>query len=372
MLLESLYYRFANVRFRVVSAIMVTAGMVAIFIASFFVFRQSDTLPELRPYTDKHIAESGPFSASVDVGLFIRDFSQFDIIKRQFEMDATVWFVFSPAEARLSSIEQFSFLNGTITHKSAPDIELIDDKLFVRYEVKAQFHSELNYRYFPYEAHRLAIILTNTYATPSEMMLRTQDSQLNVSPQLLLGNWRIDDWKTHYGYSRARFDASDIRKTRETPEVVFSLSVGNIGMKNTLVIFVPLLFALLLALFSLLIPYKFENSHENALMFSVASASVASILAYRFVIQGLMPRVGYMTTTDYVFVLCLFVCMTIFLVHVLFFLTLMQRSLRLRRGEDITHLEGDRLAMKVNVSAALLFFVISLLVLVLLFIILVM
>ncbi len=371
MQLESVYHALASARVRVLPASVVTVLLIALFAASFFVFRLSDQLPKPLPYTPEQVAKFGPFAAKVDAGLFIRDFSRFDIINREFEMDATVWFTFNPADAKLSSVEQFSFLNGTITHKSAPDVELIDDQLFVRYEVKAVFHSELDYRYFPYESHQVAIILTNTYAAPSEMMLLTKDARFNLSPHLLLGNWQIDDWETDYGFSRAKFDTSDLRKVTETPEVLFSLLVVNIGVKNILVIFVPLLFALLLALFSLLIPYTFENAHENALMFSVASASVASILAYRFVIQRLMPSVGYMTTTDYVFVLCLLVCMAIFLLHILFFLTIIQRSLRMRRGEKVTQDEGERLTMKVNVAAALLFFVVSLMVLVSLYIILI-
>ena len=126
--------------------------------------------------------------------------------------------------------------------------------------------------------------------------------------------------------------------------------------------------ALLIALFSLLIPYKFEGARDNALMFSVASASVASILAYRFVIQTLMPQVGYMTTTDYVFLLCLVVSTVIFLVHVLFFIALMQRSIKLRKAKAaVRETAGEAVAVQVNVLSAGIFFVVSIVVAALLY-----
>ena len=360
-MLRFLHRFISNVQFRVLAASSVTLCVVSIFIASFFVPRISDPLPQPQTYTPKRLASFGPFTAKVESGLFIRDFSRFDVINREFLMDAIVWFTFNPAETNLASIEQFSFVNGTIKSKSSPDIEFLDDNLFVRYEVKVLFRSELDYRYFPYEDHRLAIILTNTAVTPSEMIYTTHDAAMNLSPMLLLGNWRITDWKTQYGYSDASFDATDVRKDTASPEAMFLLQVASVGVKNILIIFMPLLFTLLLSLFSLLIPYRFEAATENALMFTVASAAVASLLGYRFVIQTLMPQVGYMTTTDYVFVLCLMVSTVIFLVHLLFFLTLKQRALRLHNEAEAVRMRfGDEIVTKVNVLSAGMFFVISL------------
>ena len=361
MMISFLHRFVSNVRFRLVAATSVTAIVLGIFGASFSTTRISDPIPEPIEYTKARLASFGPFTAKVECGLYIRDFSRFDIIHREFLMDATVWFVFNPAETNLASINQFSFVNGTIKSKSTPDIAYIDDKLFVRYEVKVRFRSELDYRFYPYEDHRLAIILTNTYVTPSEVLYTTHDGALSVSPMLLLGNWRIKNWRTKHGYSDAEFDSTDARKDTASPEAVFELRVASVGVKNILIIFMPLLFTLLLALFSLLIPYKYDDTRENALMFTVASAAVASILGYRFVIQSMMPQVGYMTTTDDIFLLCLVVAMIIFLIHILFFLTLMQRSLRLdKESLAVRESQADAVVTQVNVLAAGMFFVMSL------------
>ena len=351
----------SNVRFRVLAASTLTLILVGIFAASFFVPRISDPVPQPLAYTPERLATFGPFAARVESGLYIRDFSRFDIINRDFLMDATVWFMFNPAETNLASIEKFAFVNGTIKSKSQPDIEFIDDKLFVRYEVKVAFRSELDYRYFPYEDHTLAIILTNTYVTPSEIIYSTYDAALNLSPMMLLGNWQVKSRRTDFGFSDASYDATDKRKNSASPEAIFLLHVTSLGVKNILIIFMPLLFTLLLALFSLLIPYRFGSTGDNALMFTVASAAVASILGYRFVIQNMMPKVGYMTTTDYIFILCLVVATIIFLVHNLFFLTLIQRALILEREpEQIRTRQGGAIVMKVNVLSAAMFFVMSL------------
>ena len=132
-MMMTLLHRFiSNVRFRVIAATSVTAIVLGIFGASFSVTRISDPVPEPIEYTPERLVSFGPFTAKVECGLYIRDFSRFDIIHREFLMDATVWFVFNPAETNLASINQFSFVNGTIKRKSSPDIAYIDDKLFRR------------------------------------------------------------------------------------------------------------------------------------------------------------------------------------------------------------------------------------------------
>ncbi len=75
-----------------------------------------------------------------------------------------------------------------------------------------------------------------------------------------------------------------------------------------------------------------------------------------------------MTTTDYVFLLCLVVSTVIFLVHVLFFLALMQRSIKLRKAKAaVRETAGEAVAVQVNVLSAGIFFVVSIVVAALLY-----
>ncbi len=330
--------------------------MAIIFYASIFKYRLSDKTPDLKPYTPSMIAEFGPFSAQVQTGLYIRDFSVFDVNNNRFKMDAIVWFEFDPNDILLSTIEKFSFINGTIDEKSAPDIKKKGNKIFVAYEVKVSFQTELDFYHSPFDSHRLSIILVNFYATPRELILKTHDTGFNISPLRHLSNWRLDDWTTDFGYSVAEFDKSDDAKRAYYPEAIFLIDFSNIGIKNILILFVPILFALLLGLFSLLVPYGLKEGREsNALMFSLASAAVASLLAYRFVIQTIMPNVGYATILDQVFMICLIVTTFIFLIQIIFFLTAIRR---IEEGPN-----PQKALDAVNFACMVLFFVLSVLVL---------
>jgi hypothetical protein len=315
-----------GIQFRVISAVVCTLFITALLIFSLSQQRISDVIPPLDHIDEKKLSELGPFAAQVNTGIYILDFATFDVLKGNFVMDAFVWFEFNPAEIGLEQIAKFSFVSGEILHKNDPDVwfDRYTQDTIAMYQVKVSFQSKPRFHYFPFDAHSIPILLTNTYVTPYEMIFTTTDSGFNISPRLTLANWNIGSVKTSYGFSQSVLDPYDDDKETESPEALFIINIMGIGIKNILIIFIPLLFGLLISLFSLLLSYAQEEGIK--FMRTLSSAGITSLLAYRFVIQSIIPNVGYSTTTDSIYTLCLLTAFIPFIMQIIFSMILQQSN----------------------------------------------
>ncbi|MCK4265154.1 hypothetical protein KAW80_02225 [Candidatus Babeliales bacterium] len=315
-MIKSLSKILVSHRFKIWLIVISTAIITGIFFLSIESnYKTKDVVPEFSALTRTEQKKLGPFFAKVKVGLYIKDFSRFDVINNDFVMDAVVWFEFNPAEVSLSQIEKFSFLDGEIKYKSKPDIKITDSRVFAKYEVIVGFNSDLRFHYYPYGYHRLPIIVTNNYIPTSGMVFITSDASFTVDKRMALSNWVIDDYTTDYGFRVTKFEQVDEKKHLAYPLAIFVVDFSNIGVKNALIIFIPILFSILLGLFSLLVPLVYGIYNWVGITF--ATAAITSILGYRFVIQNMMPKVGYTTITDAVYTLTLAIVFVPFVLQVI-------------------------------------------------------
>jgi hypothetical protein len=115
------------------------------------------------------------------------------------------------------------------------------------------------------------------------------------------------------------------------------IEFSSAGSKDALIIFIPILFTVLLGLFALLMPLAFDE--DNYLGLTLAAAAITSHLAYRFVIQTMMPSVGYTITTDSVYVFALvilFVCFAFIIIGSYIAATLTQKNAASREEKVLT------------------------------------
>ena len=108
--------------------------LVIFFIILFFVrtlsrFNSTDPLPPLKSITQESTKEFAAFTVHVNTGLFIRNFSYFNMIKNEFIADMIVWFEFNSDEITLNTVSRFSFENGEILKKSLPDVKIVNKKV---------------------------------------------------------------------------------------------------------------------------------------------------------------------------------------------------------------------------------------------------
>ncbi len=241
--------------------------------------------------------------ARVETGFIVTDVLDFDTRENEFKVDAVIWFSFDPSKISLETIDKFTFLNGSIESKSAPSTELLHNRILAKYSIRVSFSTVLDYKLFPVDDHRIVLTLVNKQVSPDEMIYEVKGADFIVSSQIRVHGWEFCDKYVEYGYIEIKIQKG---KVIQYPVVVFELDFKKIGFGGVMPVFVPLMIMFFMAMicFSLIA----IGRSDAALSISLANESV--MIGYLFVLQNLVPRVGYFTFANYIFV---FVFMVSFL-----------------------------------------------------------
>ncbi len=268
----------------------------------------TDPMPKIVPITSNTIKELGAFAVKVRTGLFIKNLPEFDPVKNAFTFESVVWFEFNADEIMLETIERFSFDRGTIISKTPADIRIVDNKIFAKYNVRFSMKCDLNYHKFPFEDHRIVIALGNNFVTPEEMYFTVDGSSFQIAPNIFPASWKLQDLNIDAGYQRLELDQEDKTKKSDTPNALFIINIIKAGSRKALIIFLPLFSVIFISLFSLAM-----NLTNVVGKVTLAISAVTALLGYRFVIEQMMPQVGYFTTTDEIYLFLLISAFIIFL-----------------------------------------------------------
>jgi len=299
---------------RFVLAFILCFSVLLIFLFSIFLENNSDPTPKMEFITGQTLKEFGQFSTPVKVGLYIKAFPVFNVNNNSFKIDAAVWFQYNPMFVDGSLLNNFSFLDGVIEYKSDPDKKILSGMVFVKYDVIVDIKSNLRFDHYPYCSHKIFLILLNNYLTTSEAYFVADDSGFNINPRIIISNWEIDYFSADYGYRLASFDRIDTRKTTSSPVACFEIGISPCGVKDILILIIPMLFIMLLSLLFLLIPLN-KNYYKSDM--SIAILPLSTFIAFRFVINTVMPDVGYSTIADNIFTGILVLIFLIFIVNLI-------------------------------------------------------
>lgn len=279
-------------------------------------FNPTDKIPELQIIDAAKQKEFGQLTAKVKTGLFIKNFSEFDVKKNSFICDCIVWFEFNSDEVMLSTIESFALDNGDVLSRSEPDVRIDGNKTIANYNVKLSFKANLNFHNFPIEGHRVALVLTNNFVTPRELFFTVDNGSFRIADGLFIADWVIRDTSTDAGFSVSALDRNDQTKLSSRPQVAFVINVDSKGIRKFLIIFMPILIAIFLSMFSFVAGVAGNKASQQRQV--LPTAAITAIIGYRFVIESILPQVGYFTTTDYFFLFMLMVAFWNFVFQTLF------------------------------------------------------
>jgi hypothetical protein len=133
-------------------------------------FTSLDRMPELIAITPDAMKEFGGNPGIAHVGLYIKDFTEFDMLKNEFIFAGILWFMFDPSIISLDTLAKFSFEKGDILATSPPSTRIVKGKLLTRYDIRVRLKTNLTYSQFPFDSHMLYVTLDNNYVTPGEIM----------------------------------------------------------------------------------------------------------------------------------------------------------------------------------------------------------
>jgi hypothetical protein len=278
------------------------------------VFSPADPAPEVQPLTPEAAKKIGISSKSITVetGMYIENFHEFDLTNNNFVITASIWFKFDPSVISLDTIGQFSFDKGDILSISKPDTKFIDKLLFAQYRIKLKFTTNLNHKTFPLNDHRIYLILTNKFISPKEIIFTASESGLTLSPNMIIAGWENVGHAVMTGYTQAQLERHDTKTTIYNPVVVFSIDFIRSGMRQIFVLVLPLFFVFFLALMTL----SLDPAEFAGMRISLSIANISALIGYRFIIENISPKVGYFLLSDHIFNLFLALVFMVFFFHI--------------------------------------------------------
>ncbi len=282
--------------------------LVSIFYSQTYKYTSTDPIPKIKK---TKISTENYFLKEVKTGLFIKNFSRFDIVKNEFVMNAIVWFEFDPHQISLNTIEKFSFENGKIIKQEPVKTKIIGNKIWANYKVTVEFTSNLDYKLFPLEDHKIYIGLINTEMNPYSEILVSHNTDLSIKKNIYTSDWKNIGCEVEYGYIDDTIDIDQKKKSNKYPIVYYELDFQKSGIKKTLAIFLPLYMIFFLSLFSLIINIK-NTSGILSLSVGSASALIFDLLA----IESMSPDVRYFTIANKLFLIFLILSFLILLINV--------------------------------------------------------
>lgn len=272
-------------------------------------FISRDPMPELLPLTPATIAQMGQ-PTEIKVGLYIKDFAEFNIVDNKFEFSGILWFYFDPSIISLATLGKFSFEKGKLLSVSEPSTRIVKGKLLARYDIRVSFKANPTFEAFPFDSHTIYITLDNNNVSPGELIFDSTYDELVLSPELSYAGWKIYGTRVYPGYSVARIDKSNRAYDVAHPRVVFALDFVHSGVRQGILIIFPLLLLFFMSMFT----FALDMANYKSSIASLSAGAITGILAYRFVIDRLAPQVGYFMESDSLFFLFLFaVCIAFFL-----------------------------------------------------------
>src|SRR3990167_4947684 len=267
-----------------------------------------DTSPSITTFTEQELKTIKP-DKIVKTGLYIKDFSKFDVNNNKFKFEGVLSFEFDPKAISPQQLDHFNFERGQIIYKSIPVLRKIGDKHLIYYSILVEFDNDMNYQRFPFDDHQLHIIFQNQQLSPDEVIFQSSNNRFIVRSSRYIEAWKGINTFATSGYVEEILER--IEKSQTTilyPRIVFSIDYSRYSFRPLFMILLPLLGLFLIIIFSL-IPTS-ENLYGTRLI--MCTSVVSALIFYLFAITPNTHKVGYMMISDYIYIYVLLCSMAIF------------------------------------------------------------
>jgi hypothetical protein len=281
-------------------------------------FTTSDKPTDIKAFTPKQHLEFQNDATIVKAGMLIKNISEFNITTNIVNFDAILWFEFNPTLLRSETIDNFSFINGEILDKKIILIRKTEDQLLIEYDVKVKITSNFDHTFFPFNDHKFDIVLTNDIVSSNEIIFQVSDSSFIIAENIKAYDRKIVGKSVKTGYRESFLEEKNVEKIIANPLAVFTLNFARAGLRQLSMILTPIFLLMFIGYYSFsLDPEKYASP-----VLSLSGLSVTGLLAYRYVIEVLSPKVGYFTLSDHIYTVNLLISCYIFIISVIQFIYL--------------------------------------------------
>lgn len=258
-------------------------------------------------------------SRDVEVKVYLIDIDGIDSVTQSFVANLTLvfrWHDPSLAHAGLDSISKdlseiwypkIQILNQQQLVKTFPQSAEVhpDGEVVFRQRVWGSFSQPLELREFPFDSQRLEVRLGSiSFGSQNIQLKPSADS--GVSEKLSIPDWEIKQWD---------FMAEDLRFDNESsriPGMVLSLEVKRDTNYFKFKVILPLVLIVMMSWLVFWIDPSLIPSQV-----SVGVTAMLTMIAYRFALAGMLPRLPFLTTLD-IFVMASTVMVFLAMVEVIY------------------------------------------------------
>jgi hypothetical protein len=297
--------------------------VVTILIVSFLLyFMSAHYLGEARIFDLKPVITNNlntDHKIKIKTGLFINNFLDVNLVKSKLQIMGIVWFEFPKGQVDLNQLEEAVFskadlkpqsnLHDNLCGSATPIIQEKNGMILAQYPVKIDFMTNLNHKLFPFDSHRVYLTLNNMHLDSNKYYFEVDSHSLVVSQNTLVYGWQNISKQAVAGFANKQI-AND--KAATYPRVIYSLDFVRTSFKDILLLLLPLLVLFFMSMFS----FSYDHSVDRENILEIGVASVAAMVAYRFVIDTVAPNVPYFMLIDWLFALFLVLSFLVFLINV--------------------------------------------------------
>jgi hypothetical protein len=196
----------------------------------------------------------------------------------------------------------FEFMNGR-AESTDLSIDTPEERF---YRIQANLNSPVDLRDFPFDDQHLQIVLEDKTHGKDDLVYVPMEDQNGIDDRITFPGWNIKGWnasvRDHY-YPIYNETYS---------QYVFDTNIGRIHFSSFMKTFLPVLFIMIVVLFSFVI----DPAEINTKLAMVGSSLVAAVM-FHVSIASELPPVGYLTFADKFMVLTYFILLYTFSVSIL-------------------------------------------------------
>ncbi len=228
---------------KVLFLVLIVSQIIWILFFTYVYFSRTTKEPERR------LEAPSAIDKNLKLGLEVLSFTKFDINKDEFSIDAHLYIDFDPRNYSIEDFAKFHFQRGQVVARSKPTLEPAGDLMRATYEITVNFKSQIKYADFPFDQHRVDIVLMDVVPEQKQVFLAKENLYFILDSTILGAGWNLVQTVLDCG-----FPAPSQIETDENPndyKVVFSLYTNRSSPKTPILVLMPLLLLFFLQLISL-------------------------------------------------------------------------------------------------------------------------
>ena len=176
---------------------------------------------------------------------------------------------------------------GSLNLVSQKVIHHADGRIVIVARINVDLRADLDYRDFPFDSQVLPVHLESFAWNKNVLTIRPIDGQTGFDPSFTLPEWTV---------TGVHAKATEIKRTR-TPEP-FSRVTFEIELDRKAGFYVWKIFLPLFVIVSISWTTFWLNNEMLGRRLGVSVTGILTVIAYQFIVAGIIPRVSYLTALD--------------------------------------------------------------------------